>query len=45
MASRLAQSGAEPKLKPNAPHDERTDVKLAGDWLDRWLLELDQAED
>jgi hypothetical protein len=26
------------------PHDERTDVKLAGDWLDRWLLELDHHE-
>lgn len=26
------------------PHDERTDVKLAGDWLDRWLAELDQHE-
>lgn len=26
------------------PHDERTDVKLAGDWLDRWLSDLDHAE-
>ena len=27
-----------------APHDPKTDVKLAGDWLDRWLRELSEAE-
>jgi len=27
-----------------SPHDARTDVKLASDWLDRWLLELDAPE-
>jgi hypothetical protein len=27
-----------------APHDPRTDVKLAGDWLDRWMPELDEIE-
>ncbi|MCO5167339.1 MAG: hypothetical protein M9894_13400 [Planctomycetes bacterium] len=31
-----------PKRAP--PRDGRTDVKLGGDWLDRWLMELDQVE-
>lgn len=36
---------AEPKLdKKRAPRDGRTDVKLGGDWLDRWLMELEQTE-
>src|SRR5207302_3466501 len=26
------------------PRDPRTDVKIAGDWLDRWLPELDEVE-
>lgn len=26
------------------PRDPRTDVKIAGDWFDRWLSELDELE-
>ncbi|MGE0707464.1 MAG: hypothetical protein AB7N76_11045 [Planctomycetota bacterium] len=35
---------AKPTVYDRAPHDPRTDVKLAGDWLDRWLQELDEGE-
>lgn len=35
---------AEPKTPKKAARHGRTDVKLGGDWLDRWLMELDQAE-
>lgn len=38
----LAQPG--PKTPKRTPRDGRTDVKLGGDWLDRWLMELDQVE-
>ncbi|MBL4846515.1 MAG: hypothetical protein JKY65_13390, partial [Planctomycetes bacterium] len=31
-------------LADRAPHDPKTDVKLAGDWLDCWLRELSEAE-
>ncbi|HBP19791.1 MAG TPA: hypothetical protein DEA08_18620, partial [Planctomycetes bacterium] len=35
---------AKPVVFDRAPHDPRTDVKLAGDWLDRWLMELSEPE-
>src|SRR5690606_10269379 len=38
----LAEPG--PKTPKKAARDGRTDVKLGGDWLDRWLMELDQVE-
>jgi hypothetical protein len=41
MTATLAPTEPETSARP---HDERTDVKLAGDWLDRWLMELDQNE-
>lgn len=42
MTATLAAT--EPRTEDARPHDDRTDVKLAGDWLDRWLMELDQNE-
>src|SRR5579871_6055546 len=49
-AARPAGDGAEKRTRPTegtpAPRkrDPRTDVKIAGDWLDRWLTELDEVE-
>jgi hypothetical protein len=40
----LAQSEPTKAPKKTQARDGRTDVKLGGDWLDRWLMELDQVE-
>ena len=46
----MSASTLAPEEKPRTPKGARTkgpaptDVKLAADWLDRWLMELDQAE-
>ncbi|MBI3725040.1 hypothetical protein HY251_13955 [bacterium] len=38
-----AKTGAK-ESRGLGPRDSRTDVKIAGDWLDRWLTELDEVE-
>jgi hypothetical protein len=41
-----AASGGKRAAAPQVlkPRDPRTDVKIAGDWLSRWLPELDEVE-
>src|SRR5580698_9091625 len=38
---RREKAGAAPILRPR---DSRMDVKIAGDWLEKWLPELDESE-
>src|SRR5205085_10726010 len=43
------KTAAPPRPQPSAlpvlrPRDGRMDVKIAGDWLERWLPELDEIE-
>lgn len=44
MSTATLAKSEQTTLKRAAPRDGRTDVKLGGDWLDRWLMELDQPE-
>lgn len=44
VAKRTRSHAAPKPYVDRAPHDPRTDVKLAGDWLDRWLGVLEEKE-